>query len=170
MLRSITLPGLGFLKEIPSLWWLAIKLGGTSNISAITDLNLKYLELWRIRGFTNLMPLVKIPTIQFVFLETLTHIDSLPSLANLSNLRKISLWDLHNLSNIKSILEAPNLEELEILGLNKVKTREFLRLRDHPTLKRASIFVRREKKSARIHDGLMLPPAKWGKDEFPFIH
>jgi hypothetical protein len=169
-LRSITLPGLDFLKEIPSLWWLAIKLGGTSNISALTDSNLKYLELWRIRGFANLLPITKIPTLQFIFLETLAHIDLLPSLNNLSNLRKLSLRDLHNLSNIKSVLEAPNLEELEILGFNKVDTKEFLKLRGHPTLLRASIFVGREKQNAIIHENLKLPPAKWGKDDFPFIH
>jgi len=57
-LRSITVPSLSPLAGLPELWWLDIKLGGTRNLEDLRRLReLKYLELWRIRGLENLDPI-----------------------------------------------------------------------------------------------------------------
>ncbi len=55
-LRSITIPGLEFLRGLKHLWSLDIKLGGTNNLQALEGLTeIKYLELWQIKDLRILM-------------------------------------------------------------------------------------------------------------------
>ena len=66
-LRSITLKDLSVLKPLHRLFWLAIKLGGTTNLDLLPEIgSLRYLELWMIRGLSKLEVVSRIVTLQYV--------------------------------------------------------------------------------------------------------
>jgi hypothetical protein len=169
-LRSITLNSLRFLTEVEPLWWLAIKLGGINDFSDLPKMRLKYLELWRILRLTEFEPLEDLVQMQFLFLEQITNMKKMPNFEKLKGLRKISLWDMRNLSDLSPLLRSPALEELEIHGKTKANLGDYLKLKDIPTLKRASIFVGSDSRNEKIRTGLSLPSGIWGKDNFPFVN
>ncbi len=169
-LRSVTLKSLRFLSKVESLWWLAIKLGGTKDLSDLPKMQLKYLELWRILKLSNFEPLEDLVDLQFLFLEQITNMRKLPNFEKLNKLRKISLWDMHNLSDLSSLLRAPALEELEIHGKTKANLEDYFKLKAIPKLKRSSIFVGSDSKNEKIKAELGLRPGIWGKDNFPFVN
>jgi hypothetical protein len=54
-LRSISTPGLEYVSNLPRLLSLDIKLGGIQNLSAISGKqSIKYLELWQIKGLSDI--------------------------------------------------------------------------------------------------------------------
>src|SRR5207302_5926165 len=78
-LRSVTVASLGFLRGLSSLWSIDIKLGGTRNLAALANLvNVKYLELWQIRGLNDLSPISEMTGLQFLFLQSLRNVTRLP--------------------------------------------------------------------------------------------
>src|SRR3989338_3258979 len=71
-LRSITLKDLSIFLPLKKLWWLAIKLGGTKNLSMFSKIEgLKYLELWMIKGLEDISAISKLKNLQFLFLQNL---------------------------------------------------------------------------------------------------
>ena len=167
-LRSVTLDDLDFVGQLTSLWWFALKLGGTRNIMALSDTRPKYLEIWRARGLKNIDVISEMETLQFLFLQTLYRIWALPDLSNLSDLRKITIEDLRNLNNIRALFTASSIKELDVKGFNRVKVEDFISLKSHPSLERASIFTGSEKKNELVKQQLGLPDSLWGKTNFPF--
>src|SRR3990167_951247 len=74
-LRSITLKDLSIFLPLKKLWWLAIKLGGTKNLSMFSKIEgLKYLELWMIKGLEDISAISKLKNLQFLFLQNLKNI------------------------------------------------------------------------------------------------
>ena len=54
-LRSITTRNLEYLENLNELWRIELKLGGIKEFDSLKKIpNLKYLELWQIRGLNNL--------------------------------------------------------------------------------------------------------------------
>lgn len=54
-LRSVTVSDLNFLVDLEKLWSFALKLGGTTDLSALTEVkNLKYLEIWQVRNLCDI--------------------------------------------------------------------------------------------------------------------
>jgi hypothetical protein len=112
-LRSVTLPDLEILGPLKQLWSLDVKLGGTKDISVIKRLPaLKYLELWMIRGFTDLSHIAEAEVLQYFWLEALKNVNEIPSLRNLTALRRVMLSGTPGLRDLCPIADAPALEEL----------------------------------------------------------
>lgn len=67
-LRSISTENLAYIGDLPKLWSLDIKLGGIRDFSAIENKrSIKYLELWQIRGLSNLSFISSLTGLQFLF-------------------------------------------------------------------------------------------------------
>ncbi len=134
-LSSVTLPSLSFISTLPKLWSLDIKLGGTKNISALEGLTkLKYLELWQVRGLSDISVICSLTGLQHLFLQSLLHISSLPPLHHLCNLRRITLDTMKGLTDISALSSAPVLQEVVHIAAG-VPPEAYLVVLQKPSLK-----------------------------------
>jgi hypothetical protein len=70
-LRSISTPNLDYVSRLPRLRSLDIKLGGIRNLSAIEGKDtIQYLELWRIRGLSDISVISSLTGLQHSFSKT----------------------------------------------------------------------------------------------------
>ncbi|MDX2199294.1 MAG: hypothetical protein SF069_10040 [Phycisphaerae bacterium] len=156
-IQSVTLPNLQALVPLSKLKWLAIKLGGTSNLAHLGDLRrLEYLELWRISGPTDLSELARCAALREVFLDQLRHVRKLPSLRNCENLTRFCMNGTTNLLDLRPLTTAPNLREFELsgdAGLNAARLRPLLKVRN---LSRVTIHAR-SKERAMVAELLPFP-------------
>jgi hypothetical protein len=150
-IRNITLKSLDMLRELPALWSLNIKLGGTKNLAALEGLtNIKYLELWKIAGLTAIGVISTLTGLQFLFLQELRQIRALPSLAALCRLRKVHLETMNSLKDIQSLLDAPNLEDITHIANTTIPVEDYASILKKATLKRIHVGFCADQKNARF--------------------
>lgn len=168
-LRSITLKDLSILLPLKKLWWLAIKLGGTKNLSILPKIGgLKYLELWMVRGLEDISPISKLKNLQFLFLQDLKNVKKLPDFSECRNLKRVAIENLKGLSDLSSLLKATNLEELIVASGNNFQPSDFIPLKTHKSLKSALIRLGSIKKNDEIKGILGLSKADYSKSDFKF--
>lgn len=171
ILRSITLKDLSVLLPLEKLWWLAIKLGGTKNLSMLPKIGrLKYLELWRVRDLKNISPVSKLKNLQSLFLQDLKNVKKLPDFSECRNLKRVTIENLKGLSDLSLslLLKATNLEELIIVSGNNFQPSDFIPLKNHKSLKSALIGLGSTKKNNEVKKILGLPKADYSKFDFKF--
>jgi hypothetical protein len=111
-LRSISSAGLDFILSLPKLWSLDIKLGGIRNLSALAGLSqIKYLELWQVKGLSDLTPISSMFGLQYLFLQSLRNVTCIPNLSRLTHLRRVYLENMKGLTDVAPVASAPALEE-----------------------------------------------------------
>ena len=77
-LRSITMPDLALLLPLSRLRSFALKLGGTRDLGLLPRIGeLRYLELWMIRGLADVSVIGRLPTVRSLFLQALRQVESL---------------------------------------------------------------------------------------------
>jgi len=168
-LRSVTLPGLDVLTELPELRALDIKLGGTNNLTRLPELTkLQYLELWMIRGLTNLDAVASLGNLQYVFLQALKNVTALPSCRPLARLRRVHLETMKGLRNLQPVADAPALEELLVVDMPRLTPETFRPFVGHPRLKSATIGLGSARKNQAAEELLGVPPAGRFDREFVF--
>lgn len=112
-LRSISTKGLSYLKSLRDLWSLDIKLGGIRDLSDLRDMNqIKYLELWQIKGLSDIRVISTLRGLQFLFLQDMRNIVAIPDLSKLTALKRIYLENMKGLKDITMLSSAPALKEL----------------------------------------------------------
>lgn len=157
-LRSITLPNLDLLRPLKNLLSLDIKLGGTKDLSALPHIGkLHYLELWMIKGITDLDSLSDVVTLQSIFLQALKHVVSLPSLKSLTRLRRVELDQMQGLNDLTPVAEAPALEDFAIGGVRHLDVAHFTPFLRHQTLRAVNVGLGSEKKNAAVQAYLGRP-------------
>ena len=125
-LRSITVPSLDFLVPLKKLWSLDIKLGGTRNLAAIEGMNhLKYLELWQIKGLTDIRVVSTLTGLQHLFLQALTQVSAIPDLRALRNLRRITMDTMKGLKDVSALRDAPALTEYIHIAASNLQPSEY---------------------------------------------
>lgn len=160
-LRSISLPNLQLLRGHSQLWSLALKLGGTKDLTLLPDLaSLRYLELWMVRGLSNLDMIGNLNDLRYLCLQDLKHIARLPSFSKSSALRRCHIESLKGLSDLTPISEAPNLEELVIVRMNHLRLENFTPFKGHRALRAATIGLGSMKRNAEVSALLGLPPVR----------
>jgi len=167
-LRSVTLESLEFLQSAQKLWWLALKLGGTRNLTSLKELReLKYLELWKINGLSNLEFIEDLTGLQFLFLQALRQVRYLPALHKLTLLRRLHLETMKGLSDLSPITKAPILEDLLVLDTPQLSVDDFLVLNNCVNLRRMLIGLGSLKKNRAVEE--LLPLERVTRDDFKFI-
>jgi hypothetical protein len=169
-LRSITVSDLGFLAGLPRLWSLDIKLGGTKDLAAIHGKqSIKYLELWLIRGLSEVEVLSSLSGLQYVFLQSLKNVRCIPDLSRLYYLRKIFMEDMKGLKDVSGIRSAPVLEELVHTTARNMEPNDYKDILAMPTLKKALVRFGSQRKN-QAFDALAKQHGKIVPDElfFPF--
>jgi len=150
-LRSITTPDISYLVPLQGMRSLDIKLGGINNLNAIEGMeNIRYLELWQIKGLTDIGVISSLTGLQYLFLQSLRQVTTLPALSRLGKLRKIYLENMKGLKDISSLESAPVLEEFVHWGARDMQPEDYLFLLRKPSLKRVSVGFGSDKKNNRF--------------------
>ncbi len=118
VLRSITLDDLGLLQSMERLEALDLKLGGTTNLDALPTIGrIRYLELWQIRGLTELGPVAAMPHLEYVFLQSLRRVERLPDFSGARALRFLWLETMKGLTDLSPLATAPSLEHVALIDM-----------------------------------------------------
>ena len=165
-LKYITLPDLSLLRPLKRLHSLTIGLGGTKNLDLLPKIGrLRYLELWMIRGLSDLRPMASVRTLQYLFLRALRNVKELPSLARLHALRRLRLQTMKGLTDLRPAAKAPALEELVVWDMPHLQPEAFRPFTKSRTLRKATVFLGSDRKNHAVADLLRLPRVD---DKFTF--
>lgn len=138
-LRSITTDGLDYIKPLNNMWSLDIKLGGIRDLSAIRGMaNIAYLELWQIKGLSDVSVIAELPGLQNLFLQSLPNVIALPSMSQSYSLRRIMLQNMKGLRDFTPLESAPSLEEFLLVEGFKNEPHDLTTVLKNPSLRRVS--------------------------------
>jgi hypothetical protein len=169
-LRSISTPGLDYLAGLGRLWSLDIKLGGITDLSALHEKDsIEYLELWQTKSLRNIDVISTLYGLQYLFLQSLRNVVSLPDTSKLNKLRKIYLENMKALIDVSAISQAPSLQEFAHVAAQKMKPEQYAGLLKLPTLQNVSVgFGSLKKKQVfkQMMTDANLSEPKWGKFVF----
>jgi hypothetical protein len=133
--RSLTLPNLEILVPLRRLRALDIKLGGTTDLTPLSDMKqIEYLELWLIRGFSDLSEVSGLTRLRYLFLQALKQVTALPDLSACARLERIHHETMKGLTDLRPLREAPELRNLEMVDMPQLRWEHLEPLVDHPTL------------------------------------
>ena len=134
-LRSITLPDLSLLTGLDRLWSLDLKLGGTTDLDLLPEIGrLRYLELWMVRGLSDISAVSNLTDLEVLFLEALKNVTELPDLSRCASLRHVHLATMKGLHDLRPLVQAPALKSLRAGGMPQLQPTDFACLGESPTL------------------------------------
>ena len=134
-LRSITMADLSLLLPLRRLRSLDLKLGGTRDLGLLPRIGeLRYLELWMIRGLTDVTAAGQIPSLRALFLQALRQVETLPDFSRATELRRIRLETMKGLRDLSPLATAPVLEGVELIDMRHLKPEDLAPLIGLPRL------------------------------------
>ena len=155
-LISVKLPSLDMFRPLRCLRALELKFGGTTNLDAAPDIGrLQYLEILRVNGLSELGVLSRLPHLEYLFLQHLKRVCTLPSLAACAALRRVHL-DRVGLTDLRGLADAPQLEELLVLDMPQLSVEDYRPLVGHTRLRAVTAGLRNEARRAQIENLLGL--------------
>ena len=116
--------------------------------------NLKYLELWMIRGLSDINIISELTNLQFLFLQDLKNVKSLPDFSKCDSLKRIVLDNMKGLKDLSSLLNAKKLEDIVIVNGNNFSAEDISCLKKHPKLKRGLLALGNIKKNDKVKEFL----------------
>jgi hypothetical protein len=139
-LRSVTLPDLALLLPMRELRSLDIKLGGTKDLRLLPRIGqLRYLELWLIKGLTDLRAIGEMAGLRSLFLQALRQVESLPDLSGCASLRRIHLETMKGLRSLAPLATAPALRDVVLIDLPQLSVDALQPLVGLPSLRAVTI-------------------------------
>ena len=157
-LRSVTLQGLDLLRPLTLLESLNLKLGGTRDLRLLPEIGqLRYLELWLIRGLTDLGAVGELAGLQFLFLQALRRVEALPRLSGCRSLRRVHLETMKGITDLTPLQVAPALEQLLLIDMRHLSPDALTPLVGHPTLKEMTIGLGSHRKNEAARAIIDLP-------------
>lgn len=148
VLRSISLPNLDFISKLNKLWSIDIKLGGIKDFTVLYKLpQVKYLELWQIKGLSDISFISKMTELQNLHLESMINVTVLPSLEKLKKLRRIKLMNLKGLKQFEKLKSAPNLEDFFFTMIYQQQPEDLIPVLENPNLKNIYVYFPSNKKN-----------------------
>lgn len=166
-LRSLTLPGLSMLTDLDRLRSFELKLGGTTDLDALSEIGtIEYLEIWQVRGLTDLTPIAELKSLRYLFLQAVRRVASLPSFASLKNLRRAHIETMRGLEDLTPIADTPNLEQLLLVDMKHLSLDALRPFVGHPALRAASVGLGSIRKNEAARDILDLPDVETPETQF----
>lgn len=164
-LRSITLPDLSLLVPLRRLRSLDLKLGGTRDLGLLPRVGeLRYLELWMIRGLTDIGAVGQVATLRILFLQALRQVERLPDFRAATELRRVRLETMKGLRDLSPLATAPALEALECYDMRHLQPEDFAPLVGLPRLQAVTTGLRGYRKNDAASALLGLPRVDWADD------
>jgi hypothetical protein len=172
-LQSITVNSLSMLEKHPSLKKLKIALGGTTDLSALANTSLKYLELWGISKFESdhMNAICCIKTLQELMLDQINRVSFLPDMVSLKNLNNVNIERMRGLSEISGLARARALKTLRVTECPKLFPESFEPFKWHPSLVYGIIDIGTNRKNREVEGVLPLesppgyPEVGWSRIE-----
>jgi len=96
---------------------------------------LRFLEVLKVRGMTDLTGLREFARLEFLRLYGLARVREVPSLAHHRGLLRLEVGMMRALEGISPLLDAPNLEELQLMEWVNVTPVDIDRMRSYPSLR-----------------------------------
>lgn len=159
-LQSITLPDLSLLLPMKELRALDIKLGGTKDLGLLPRIGkLEYLELWMVKGLTDLSAVGRLPHLRYLFLQALRRVEALPDLSMDKELRRVHLETMKGLRDLRPLATAPALEQLLLIDMRHLQPEDLRPLVGLPNLKGVDIGLGSDRKNNAARTLLQLPEA-----------
>src|SRR5262245_39320374 len=147
-LRSITTRDLKYLDRLRNLWSLDIKLGGIRSFAGIEGKeSIKYLELWQVRELHHVDIVAALSGLQNLFLQSLPHVQMLPTLSESRVLRRVVIQNLKGLLDLSALEGAPALEEFALVQGDRQTPEQLLPVLRNPTVRRVSAHFGSDRKS-----------------------
>ena len=138
-LRSISTTDVEYLRHLPRLRSLAIKLGGIRDLGALAgNGSIEHLELWRIRGLSSIDFVPSMKALQSLFLQDLPRLTALPLLGEARKLKRVRLENMKGLERLDPLGEAPALEEFVFASAGHLRPEDLEPVLRNPSLKSAS--------------------------------
>jgi hypothetical protein len=113
------------------------------------------LELWQVRGLTDIDAVSSITGLQYLFLQSLRNVTAIPDLSKLQNLRRLYLENMMGLKDVSAIQSAPALEELIHACAQNMTVEQYRPLLEIPTLKHAFVGFGSNRKNQSLEDLLL---------------
>jgi len=160
-LRSITMPDLSLLLPLTGLRSLDLKLGGTHDLRLLPRVGeLRYLELWMIRGLTDVTAAGRIPSLRALFLQALRQVESLPDFLGATELKRVRLETMKGLRDLGPLATAPALEGVELIDMRHLQPEDLAPLVGLPHLKAVTPGLGSRRKNDAAAALLGLPPVR----------
>ncbi len=168
-LRSISTPGLTYISQLPGLRSLDIKLGGITDLAAISGkTSIQYLELWQIRGLSDIGVISTLTDLQYLFLQSLTNINAIPDLSQLTNLRRIYLENMKGLKDVDGISTAPGLEQFIHISARNIHPEQYESLLAKQSLREVTVGFGSKQKNQRF-ESMVAQAGKRRYDRTQFV-
>ena len=149
-LRSVTLPDLSPLLPLTRLRSLDIKLGGTKDLRLLPRIGqLRYLELWLVRGLSDIEAIGQLPSLRYLLLQALKHVVMLPDLSQDVALRRVHLETMKGLRDLRPLATAPGLEELLLVAMGHLSLDDLRPLTGLSRLRRITVGLGSEVRNAQ---------------------
>lgn len=133
-LWNVTAPP-GFLASLQRLEGLDLRGGSASDLSIVQGCeDLRCLVVNQIRGLNDLSILGSMTNLEYLQLYGLKQVVHAPSLAGHTSLRRLEVGLMRSLPELDGLLDAPELEELQLHKQVSVSAADVDRIRSHPTL------------------------------------
>src|SRR6185369_16448690 len=157
------------LQPMTRLRSLDLKLGGTRDLRLLPRIGeLRYLELWMIRGLTDVSAVGEIPTLRVLFLQALRQVERLPDFSRATELRRIRLETMKGLRDLRPLATAPALEAVELIDMRHLQPKDLAPLAGLPKLKGVTPGLgslrRNEAATAMLGLPLVREPFDWAAD------
>jgi hypothetical protein len=166
-LRSITLPDLSLLLPLDRLQALDLKLGGTKDLGLLPRIgSLRYLELWLIKGLTDISAIGHLPHLRYLFLQALRRVETLPDLTGAVELRRMHLETMKGIRDLRPLATAPALEELLLVDMGHLQPDDLQALVGLPNLKAVTLGLGSLKKNQAAEALLGLPDTRQLKGDW----
>jgi hypothetical protein len=168
-LRSITLPDLTLLLRLTGLRSLDLKLGGTRDLALLPRIGeLRYLELWMIKGLSDVSAIGGVESLRSLFLQALPQVRTLPDLSRLGSLRRVHLETMKGLTDLRPLATAPSLEEILLVDMRHLAPEDLRPLLGLPRLRAVTPGLGSFKKNDAATELLGLPVVRdafdWRED------
>lgn len=171
VLRFVSPADISFIRKLPKLWSLDIKLGGIKDLHSLEGLaNLKYLELWQVKGLSDISVISSLVGLQYIFLQSLTNVVVFPDLRNLINLRRVYLETMKGLQELDGLFNGPALEEFIHVCAQNMSPEQYEPLLRMKSLQKALFGFASGKKNSQIE--LLMEKYKINKythEKFKFL-
>ena len=139
---------LGIYKKLENLESITINLGGIKDFSHLSKIkNLKFLEIFQVRGLDNLDFLSNLRSLQYLYLQNLSNIQTLPNMRNMAKLRRLIIDNLKGLNSLSSVISIPNLEEFCLYRGNNQSVEAVAVVLNNEKLKRVVAYFGTQKKN-----------------------
>ena len=136
-LRSVRIDHAAVIPKLMGLTTFNLHLGSADpDLSWLAALpRLTELEIWRVRGVTDLGPLGDLATVRRLSLQSMRAVTALPSFAGASSLTRVALDAMKGITDLSGLADAPALEELWLVEMPQLEPEALRPLVGHPTLR-----------------------------------